>query len=87
MRITSCVPLPESGAVSGWSSAFSAMLSAAVREPLAEGLNDTAMVQLPPAASDELQVVACAKSAALGPVKVMPVMLRAALPVLLRVTV
>ncbi len=63
------------------------MLSEAARVPVAEGVNNIAMVQLPPAATEELQVLACAKSVALAPVMEMLVMLRAAPPVLFRVTV
>jgi hypothetical protein len=63
------------------------MLSAAVRFPRAEGVNITAIVQLAPAATELPHVLVSAKSLALVPVTVMLVMLKVALPVLLRVTV
>ncbi len=53
------------------------------RVPVAVGLKVTEMVQLAPAATLEPQLFVCAKS----PVMEMPVMLKAALPLLVRVTV
>ena len=63
------------------------MLSEAVRVPAAEGLNMIAIVQLPPAATGWLHVSFSVKSAASAPLKAMLLMLKVALPVLLRVTV
>ena len=85
-RITSCVPVPESDTDCGLPLALSVMVSEAVRVPAAAGVNKIAMVQLPPAATEELQVSASVKSAASAPVKAMLEMLKLALPVLLRVT-
>ena len=79
--------MPETDTVCGLLLALSAMLTDAARAPGAEGVNNIAMVQLPPAATEELQVSACVKSVALAPVMEMLVMLRVALPVLFRVTV
>lgn len=62
------------------------MLSAAVRLPLAEGVNITTIGQWPPGATELPQVLAWAKLLALVPVNAMLVRLKAALPVLLRVT-
>ena len=65
--------------------ALSVMVSVAVRCPVAEGVNVTPIVQLPPAATELPQVsVIAAKSPALAPVMVRPLMLTAALPPLLR---
>jgi len=63
------------------------MLSEAVRLPLAEGVNLTPIVQWAPAASDLPHVLICAKLLALVPLTARLVILKAALPVLLRVTV
>src|SRR5579863_9596100 len=62
------------------------MLREAARAPAALGVNSTTMVHLAPAATEELQVLAWLKSAALAPVKLMFEMLKATLPVLVRVT-
>jgi hypothetical protein len=62
------------------------MLSAAVRVPLAAGVNKIAIVQVPPAGTAGLQVSTSVKSPALAPVKTRPEMLKLAPPVLLRVT-
>jgi hypothetical protein len=62
--------------------ALSVMLSVAVRCPASEGVNDTPIVQVPPAATEVLQLFAIsAKSPALAPPIVSPAMLAAA-PVL-----
>ena len=79
--------MPDSATVCGLPLALSVMLSAAVRAPRAEGVNITAIAQLAPAATELPHVLLCAKSLALVPVTAMPVMLKAALPVLLRVMV
>jgi hypothetical protein len=84
--ITSCVPAPESAAACGLPLALSATVSEAVRLPVAAGVNNIAMVQVPPAATDAPQVLIWLKSLALAPVKAMLVMLKAAVPVLVRVT-
>ena len=66
---------------------LSVKVSDPLRLPLAAGVNITAIVQFAPAASVMPHVLACAKSLALVPVTAMLVMLKVALPVLLRVTV
>jgi len=86
-RITSCVPAPERLTVCGLPLELSAMLSEAASVPATEGVNITTIVQLAPAASELPHVLLCAKSLALVPVSARLVMLKAALPVLLRVTV
>ena len=63
------------------------MLTEAVRLPLADGVNVTLIGQLPSAATELPQVLVSEKSLAFVPVTVMLVMLKAALPVLLRVMV
>ena len=67
--------------------ALSAMVNAAERLPLAEGVNNMAIVQVPPAATEELQVLAWPKSEALAPANAMLVMLSVVVPVLVSVTV
>ena len=62
------------------------MLSEAASVPATEGVNITAIVQLAPAASELPHVLLCSKSLALVPVNARLVMLKAVLPVLLRVT-
>jgi hypothetical protein len=81
------VPVPDKLTVWGLPLALSLMLTEAVRLPLAVGVKVTLMVQLPPAATELPQVLVWAKSPALLPATAMLVMLKAALPVLLRVTV
>jgi hypothetical protein len=63
------------------------MLTEAVRLPVAAGVKVTVMAQLPPAATELPHVLVWAKSLALVPVNTRLVMLKAALPVLLRVRV
>jgi hypothetical protein len=87
-RITSWLPVPERPTVCGLPLALSVMLSAAVRAPLAEGVNVTATVQWAPAATELPQVSAVsAKSPASVPVTARLVILKMALPVLVRVVV
>jgi hypothetical protein len=66
------------------------MLTLALRPPFAEGVNVTLSVQLAPAASVvglSGQVFVCAKSAALAPLSEMLVMVSAAEPLFVSVTV
>jgi nicotinamidase-related amidase len=84
--MTSCVPAPESAADCGLPLALSATFSEAVRAPEAAGVNIITIVQLPPATTEELQVLFSVKSVGSDPVNVMLEMLSAALPELLRVT-
>jgi hypothetical protein len=62
------------------------MLTEAVRLPLAVGVKVTLIVQLPPAATEVPQLLLWVKSPGLVPAMARPVMLKGALPVLLRVT-
>jgi hypothetical protein len=80
------VPVPESATICGLLLALSFRARVAVRLPAELGVNVTAIVQLAPAASTEPQPLVAAKSLALVPVIVTPLMLSAALPVLLTVT-
>lgn len=52
---------------------------------MAEGVNSTAIVHLPPAATEIPQVLTWMKSVALDPVKAMLAMFKGALPVLVSV--
>jgi hypothetical protein len=61
------------------------MLTAAVRVPLAEGLNVTKMSQLPPAATDVPQLFVIAKSRLSVPVIPIDVIVKVPLPVFFRV--
>jgi len=63
------------------------MLRVAVRDPMAEGVKDTTMVQFAPAASELPQVSFWVKSLGSAPVKEKPEMLTVLPPVLVRVTV
>src|SRR5208337_5382639 len=78
-------PVPVRVIVCGLPAALSEMLTAAVRVPVAVGVNVTLIVQLPPPATELPQVLVWAKSPALVPVIATLVILKAALPVLLRV--
>src|SRR5436190_23135481 len=81
------VPVPDSVTFCGLPAALSLMLTAAVRVPLAVGLNVTLIPQLAPAANELPQVWVCAKFPALVPVIAMLLMVKIAVPVFLSVTV
>ena len=66
---------------------LSVMFKEAARLPEAVGVNVTLIVQLPLAASELPHVVVSAKSPGLAPVNAMPLMVRAAFPVLFSVKV
>jgi len=66
---------------------LSLMLIEAVRMPLAAGVKVTLMVQFPPAATELPQVLAWAKSLALGPVIARLEIVKAPLPMLPRAMV
>jgi len=74
--------VPDSVTCCGLPVALSAIDSVPLREPVAVGVNVTLIVQLDPAARLVPQVFVCAKS----PVTVTPVIVRLAVPLLLRVT-
>src|SRR5256712_7404189 len=80
------VPIPLSVTFCGLPAALSLMLTAAIRVPLAVGLNVTLILQLAPAANELPQVWVCAKFPALVPVIAMLLMVKLAVPVFLSVT-
>jgi hypothetical protein len=86
-KATLCTPVPDKLTDCGLPVAESAMLRLAARAPLANGVNDTAMLQLAPAARELPQVSFSVKSAEFAPERVRPEMLTALPPVLVRVTV
>ena len=81
------MPVPERLTVCGLPTALSTTVSEAERLPLADGVKVMLIVHLAPAASEVLQVLVCAKSLILVPVKAMPVILKGTLPVLVSVVV
>ncbi len=81
------VPVPERLTAWGLPLALSAMLSEAVKLPLADGVKVTLIVQLAPAATELPQLLVWAKSLGLVPVSARLVILMAAVPVFLRVMV
>ena len=78
--------MPDRLAVCGLPLAESLAVNVAVRLPGAAGVNVTFMVQLALAASELPQLLVCAKSVLLVPVKPMLEILKAALPVFESVT-
>ena len=79
------VPVPLRLTLCGLLPVLSVMLSKAVRLPVVEGVNNTAIVQCLPAARELAHVLVSAKSLALAPASAMLEMLKAEVPVLLRV--
>jgi hypothetical protein len=75
-----------SATVWGLEASLSAMFSVADSDADVDDVNVTEIEQLAPAATDAPQVFVCWKSAALVPVIVMPVIVRAVAPLLVRVT-
>jgi hypothetical protein len=80
------VPVPERLTVCGLPEALSVRVTAAVRVPLAAGVKATLIVQVAPAAKLDPQLLVSAKLLPLVPETAMLVTLKAALPVLVRVT-
>ena len=80
------VPVPVRGTVCGLPAALSVRLRAAVRVPVAVGLNVILNVQLLPTAKLVVQVVVSLKSPLLVPVKDRPLKVSVALPELVSVT-
>ena len=72
------MPVPDTAAVWGLLLALSATLKVALRAPVAAGVKVTLIVQFPPTATLEPQVLVCAKSPGLVPVKPMLAMVNAA---------
>ena len=81
------MPVPVRLTACGLPVASSAIESEAARLPLAAGVKVTLIVQLAPAATLDPQVLVWVKSPALEPEIEMPVTLKAALPVLVKVTI
>ena len=81
------VPVPERLTAWGLPLALSEMLIEAVRLPLAEGVKVTLIVQFAPTATELPHVLLSAKSPAFVPATRTLVMLNAALPLFVRVTV
>jgi len=80
-------PVPLRVKECGLPAALSEMVTAAVREPAAVGVNVTVKVQLPLLAATELpQLFNSVKSPMFAPVTLIPVMLSAAVPMLVSVT-
>jgi hypothetical protein len=80
-------PVPAKLTVCGLPLALSVMVSEALREPAAEGVNVTLIAQLAPAETVLPQVFVCVKSPALAPLMAILEMLRDAFPMLESVTV
>lgn len=80
-------PVPETGSVCGLPGALSATDTEALLDPEAAGLKVTLIVQFFPAATLVPQVFVWVKSPEFVPVMVTLVMLRVAVPVLVRVVV
>ena len=80
------VPVPVSDTLCGLPAALSVRLRAAVRVPVAVGLNVILNVQLLPTAKLVVQVVVSLKSPLLVPVKDRPLKVSVALPELVSVT-
>jgi hypothetical protein len=79
-------PVPVRLTICGLPMALSVTVISAVRLPADVGVNVTLIVQLPPAASELPQVEVSGKSPELGPVAATLVMLKAALPLFVRMT-
>ena len=80
------VPVPFKLIVCGLPEASSPMLIAAVRVPVALGVNVTLIVQVPPAVTVAPHVVVWAKSLAFAPPRAMLLMFNVAVPLLVSVT-
>ena len=81
------VPVPASATVCGLLEAPSAMVRVAFREPAAAGVKMMAILQFAPATTLLPQVLVSPKSLLSDPVAFIPLMVKAVLPVLVRVTV
>ena len=79
------VPVPPSAMLCGEPVALSVTVSVALKLAAEAGVNVTEIVQLAPAASEAPQVLVWAKSATFVPETAMPVIAKAALPVLVSV--
>jgi hypothetical protein len=79
-------PVPAKFTNCGLPVALSPMLKVAEREPVAVGVNVTPIEQFPPATTPDPQLFVCWKSLGLVPPTEIPVMLSAALPELVSIT-
>src|SRR5258708_13577591 len=79
-------PVPVNVTFCGDPPPLSLMSSDALRVPFALGVKVTAIVQLRPAPRLEPQLLVCAKSAALGPLRVKPEKVRLVVPTLVSLT-
>ena len=79
-------PVPANLTNCGLPVALSPMLKVAEREPVAVGVNVTSIEQFPPGTTPDPQLFVCWKSLALLPPTEIPVMLSAALPELVSIT-
>lgn len=81
--MAAALPVPDKAIASGLTCRLSAMLTVAVRVPMALGVNCTVIVHLPLAASDPPtgQLLVCEKSPGLAPIIVMLEMVKLVLPV------
>jgi len=79
-------PVPVKLMVCGLLPALSVIVMEALRVPAELGVNVTAIVQLPPAATEPPQVLVSVKSPGLAPVIAIPETFNVPLPVLFRVT-
>src|SRR5271155_1876409 len=85
VKVGAGVPVPLSATVCGEPEASSATERAAEKVATEAGVKVTDTVQLEPTANGLSQVLVWPKSAAFVPVTLMPLMLRTALPVFVRV--
>ena len=79
-------PVPAKLTDCGLPVALSPMLNVAEREPVAVGVNVTPIEQFPPATTLDPQLLVCWKSPALVPPSEIAVMLSAAVPELVSIT-
>lgn len=86
MVVAGTIPVPVRLTACGLPLALSVMVSEALREPAAEGVNVTIMVQLPPAPTPLPQLFVWAKSPAFAPLSAILDIFREVLPVFVRVT-
>jgi hypothetical protein len=80
--LAEATPVPVSITVCGLPVALSEIVTAPVSVSIDLGKKVTLIVQLPPAGTELPQLLFCVKSPALAPVATMPVMFKAALPML-----
>ena len=77
-RLGGAIPVPDTPEVWGLLLALSVTVSVALRDPAAAGVKVTLIVQFPPAATLDPQLLVCPKSPGLVPVKPTLVMVKAA---------